>query len=211
MYLSDLKTGTTVIIDIERKGERFSLTTKVHDNIVDGVLLFAPTSEGAVFSFKSKDVLYLRANTDGKLLRWKAESFKVIPLKGNWYLTFITSKKGQSYNRREAYRVSVGVNSKLKADTSELLDITILDISEVGVGFTSKKELPIDSIVAFSLSSDVGDIPMTVRIVRSAYKEGETLYAYGARILSKDNSRLVKYVTKRQQEELRLRSLQKEM
>lgn len=213
VLLQDLKVGSMVLLDVERGKDRFFLSSKIQDTIDDGVVVYAPVEEGEMFSFKLGDELYVRTDQKHGLLRWRCNSFKVKPLNGLWLLSLTAKDKGVSYNRRDAFRVNVGINTKFRADTSELFDMVINDVSYTGVGFSTNKRMELGEVLGFSLSDDTGGIPLTVKVVRSDTSNvGENgddsmWYEYGAEILGMENSRLSRYVTTRQREELRSRRL----
>lgn len=205
MLLSDNKVSSEVIIDVERDDTRITLTSKVQDQIQHGVSVYAPVVNGSLFSFHSKDQVFVRALINGKLLRWKCFSWKVRNKKGIWVLELLAKDKGASYNRREAFRVPLGVDVSFKGDEVGVVSVTLRDISAIGVGFDTTKELPLGEILAFNLTDDYGDIPVVIKVVRhEPPTENEKMHKYGAVIVNNDNSpRLTQFVSKKQIEYIR--------
>jgi hypothetical protein len=209
MKITDIKIGTSVFIDIKRGEESFSLKTMVQDIISNGLVVYAPSKDDTLFLFEPSDVVGLSLSEDAKLIRWDSSSYNSLYLEGVPYLTITSSKDGLSLNRREGFRVNINQKLKFSLDTSELFDMELLDVSLMGVGFRTTKEIAIGSTVFFTLQTEFGSVPLVVKVVRPLPSNSKTLLAYGAAIIGDENAKLSKFVTTKQQQQLRQRRLSK--
>ena len=106
-----------------------------------------------------------------------------------WYNLF-TIEDSKSYNRRGAFRCSVGIESTLQCNaTREPLDIIIKDISVTGFAFICSNDIPLgkEMVVHTVLHdyipevSEVYDFQLYGIIARS-YEYDETRMVYGCRL-----------------------------
>lgn len=206
MYLKDLKPTTEVIIDVVRGEEMISLASKVQDILDNGVVVYVPsTYNGDLFTFEKGDILFLRAVVKPSILQWSCDEWEIKKQGGLSLLYLISHSKGKSCNRREAYRVSMGIRTKSKLNEDDVFDVDLIDMSTLGVGFETYKDLNVGDILMFALSDDNQVLSLAVKIVRKKpVQDGSRKYHYGAIIIDNVNGdKLEKFVWKQQLEEIR--------
>ena len=156
--------------------------------------VLVPTSDGSTPQlFKNLDVTLVK-KADGSL----------------WYNLF-TIEESKSYNRRGAFRCSVGVESVLQSNaTREPLDIIIKDVSVTGFAFICSKDVPIgkDMVVQTILHDYIPEVSelydfQLYGIVARSYEHDDTRMVHGCR-LNHSLPGLEKYIVTK--ERIRLRN-----
>lgn len=204
MNLKDLDFGSTVFIDVSNTNSEFTVSTKVFD-IKDGDIIVynAPDDNGNIVILTPEDTIYVRINKGGTMLRWLVEEWQNEIIDGQKFFRLKSSMSGESFNRREAFRLSILSPLRL-TETSQRkpIDGVLKDISQTGIGFSTNTKLDLDTLLSFTLSDFGLDVSLVIHIIREELIEGDEKYLYGAMIV-KDDSNLQKYIFKKQSEIIR--------
>ncbi|MBQ3104442.1 MAG: PilZ domain-containing protein [Lachnospiraceae bacterium] len=102
-----------------------------------------------------------------------------IVLHKGWYVLRVPSKTGVKLNRRNSFRVSVGVFARTNHE--QLSSVTVRDISHSGFGLsTTKKDLTaaIGDTLTATFSDQGFDMKLTGRLVRIEKREEMTIYGF---------------------------------
>ncbi len=107
MLLENISIGRTLEIFIERDEYRYHFTSKVEDTNETRVCVTAIASCGRFFSFLPKDKVRILYREDDVMWEWNQVNPGLAKLEGTPVHYFQIVDKGQSYNRRNAYRVKL--------------------------------------------------------------------------------------------------------
>ncbi len=208
MKLSELSTGSNAYIEVERKEDVFSLSSKISGVFDGGAILKAPLHNNSPFNLIEDDSISVMASSDSKVFRWKCDSWKLIQSRGAWYLLMSASEDGVNCNRRDSYRVTLDTSIKCKATGIGVLDIILNDISLTGIGFTTTRELLDGQQLSFNLdeSIGIGTTELIIKVVRCISLDRiNGKFSYGASFLGEENPKLGKFIATKQMEEIRRR------
>jgi c-di-GMP-binding flagellar brake protein YcgR len=210
MMLGDISLGSHVSLEVERQGIIYKLTSKIFDSAEKEIVIAPPQLDGNNFRLLERDKIVILAKVDAFLFRWECDMWhhvtegvvSTICLKG--------SEKGERYNRRNAFRVPIDVDTEAtNVDTNQTFPISLRNISYLGVGFTSFEDLNGKELVSFTIMDEEWKFPLTVNIVRKEQPKvsGYPFY-YGATI-SVSNRDISKYIAYKQREMVRKNRLGK--
>ena len=217
MFLGETKVGKPIEILIERDGYNYRVVSKIEEASEGRICISLIASSKRVFQFLDTDVIDLVYRKEDRMWKWSNVKGDVIELDGEQFHCLMSLERGESYNRRNAYRVTVNkpidLQYKIMEEGSplEIKDcfrlkscIAMLrDISEVGVGFYSDELIDLESEVFFQFSTEYGDVKCEAIVVRFfEARHGNFRYYYGCRF--KETSKtLTKYIYEMQRRELK--------
>lgn len=108
MLLSEMKIGRPLEIYISREGYHYKVVSKIED-VSDGrVCVTLIASKTRVFEFLETDVVDIVYRDEDKMWKWKSVIGGVTEIDGDKLHCFYSDEEGESFNRRNAYRVFVG-------------------------------------------------------------------------------------------------------
>jgi len=196
MRILELTQGQDITIIASMGAQQMEFKTSIGEVApISKVVLANPVyRDDKLITFRGKDLFtdVLVPAADGGTPQLFKNVTVTLVKKGDgslWYNLF-TIEESKSYNRRGAFRCSVGIESILQCkELKEPLDIIIKDISVTGFAFICPKEVPIhkDMIVHTILHdyiSEVGEhyeFPLFGIVARS-YEHDERRMVYGCRI-----------------------------
>ncbi len=105
MLLEKIPLGKTLEIYVDREGYRYHLVSKVEKTGVRRVCVTAIKSNGLNFNFRPKDDIRLVYRDEHQMWEWTKVKAGTAKLDGDLVHYFEIVNKGQSFNRRNAYRV----------------------------------------------------------------------------------------------------------
>lgn len=202
MIMTDLKLGTSILVDIERGGIYYTLKSKVMDTSDEGIYIAPPYDKrGDISEFRERDKVYIRYARNSKSIRWECDSWEDALVKEQKYVYVTSTKVAENDNKREALRLEVGKDTSLtKVKTGKETNVYLKDISLVGVAFISEDTLQIGDLFDLRIDDLNLDINLRVRVVRE--EKTANKFTYGC-IVTKSDASLRKYISGRQQEEIR--------
>lgn len=210
MYLTSLKVGAAIHLDVDREGEKFTFPAKVESVSKDCLSLLYPYYCGSPFVFREEDKLAIRYMDGSQLLRWKVLRYETKHDGILSLLVLYTEERGEGINRRAAYRVAVNEPMTIKPLVGDPVEVFVRDISLEGLGFTSDRSFEVGDEFTLKLATDDGEVRLDFRIVRVVVPAGsEKDFRYGAMFLSPENRILSRYIIERQRKELQRRRLVK--
>lgn len=207
MFLSDLRTGADIFVDVERNEDIYSLVGRVQQTDESGVFILFPNLSDRQFTFIPGDKVSARAKIALKLYKWSIEDWQTKRIDNFDMVNLRTKELGVTFNRRNAYRVPTQTTVNVSSEEIESFDAVISDISLVGVALITDKSLAVEDILTFSIHDKAGDIPLTVKVVRvDKQKDGSKYYRYGT-MITKSSIGLSKFIAEQQSAELKKRRL----
>ncbi len=225
MFVSDLAPKTEVSVEASNKEARVNLKSKVA-NITDAedvaivnaikrdnksvrfVILDAIREQDMLINFNAEGVtnslVYIK---DEKPLIWHGVTIKNLrlPVYGSIHI-IVSEKESVSYNRRQSYRVFLGVEGAVKrTETDEPKTVTVKDLSEGGVAFVTKgkEEYQKGDIlyISFQAEPNGSTFNLSLVVIRQDHMPDGRV-TYGCRL--KNRSELVsKFITKKQHEQMK--------
>lgn len=110
MRLDELKLETPLQIHINRGGYHFEVTSKIRQAGPGYVSVTRLGSRTQVFEFRKTDVVEIiyREEDKDRLWKWKNVEAILISEEEGQFHRFISFKEGESFNRRDNYRVFIG-------------------------------------------------------------------------------------------------------
>lgn len=120
MLLENISLGKTLDIYVDREGYRYHLVSKVEDTNAKRVCVSAIVANGRAFSFRPEDDIKLICRDGDHMWEWTRVKAGLAKLDGSPVHYFEIADKGRSFNRRNAYRVSL----------EQELEITFYDVPD---------------------------------------------------------------------------------
>lgn len=204
MHIAELKAGTVVQIEYYAGSQK-----EVYDTTIVGVkknIVLAEKitkGDGAYVKFPTEMIGNLLYNQRGKLYVWPDIKIDQVILKKELYYKITLSKEeGEYTNRRNAFRLFVGKQTRVGITTAEGVkkySVILKDVSETGFGFVSEEEFDIGKRAEIRFEIAEGKVALLnghiVRIQKVSEERNE--YIYGC-ALSKPSDFLAKYIMKQQ-------------
>lgn len=107
MILENLPLGKTLEIYIDREGYRYRLVSKVEDTSKERVCVTLIAANGRAFQFRQEDDIRIVYRDEDQIWEWPEVKGGLASLEGTPVHYFDISNPGHSFNRRNAYRVSL--------------------------------------------------------------------------------------------------------
>lgn len=130
MRISEMKIGKPIEIYINRDGYHYRVVSKIEDVTEDRICVTLIASRTRVFEFEPTDTVDIVYREDDRMWKWKNVAGSVVMLDDERFHAFTTKEEGESYNRRNAYRVYIGeklILHYLVHDVKRLKDIADMD------------------------------------------------------------------------------------
>lgn len=108
MILENVVVGRIIEIYVDREGYRYRLTSKIENAGSKKVCVTLIASHGKIFKFRSDDRIKLIYRDAEQIWEWDNVKAGLAKSDGILVHYFEISDKGRSFNRRNAYRVSLG-------------------------------------------------------------------------------------------------------
>ena len=107
MILENLPLGKTLEIYIDREGYRYRLVSKVEHASKDRVCVTLIAANGRAFQFRQEDDIRIVYRDEDQIWEWTKVKGGLAKLEDTPVHYFNISNPGHSFNRRNAYRVSL--------------------------------------------------------------------------------------------------------
>ena len=225
LYINEIATGTEVKITAFIGTEKLELSTTtvwvddkqlsnfrvqncctvVEPILIDGKVVSLSQAAGIVY------FLHAYLQEEEQLYEWKNVVPYMATLKnGDKYLVLICSEKGKAVNRREHFRIWIGLDGKVRFGISkDAIEVVIKDISSSGIGIIVPREhadVKIGSLanVYFYDGDMESEFQVSSIIVRKEDID-ETRVLLGCRF-SGENQAIAKYIQRKERLNLKKRS-----
>lgn len=208
MKIGELGIGTEISIEIKAGQKNFTFCQTV-EQIMKGVVITSPLIyEGRMLNLNSGDVsITVYAQGDEEVpLQFRGCTAKLLQGKGRKLCAIACNNEGKRVNRRSNFRIFIGVSGTVSlSDGSGIkVDVTVRDISLMGVGFVvdkSKWEKEVSHVGIEFRGINEGNMRIQATVVHVTEVENNMLIV-GCRILNCAND-LSTYITHKQRENLR--------
>lgn len=107
MILENIPLGKTLEIYIDREGYRYRLVSKVEDTSKERVFVTLIAANGRAFQFRQSDDIRIMYRDEEQIWEWTEVKGGLAKLEGTAVHCFDIANPGHSFNRRNAYRVSL--------------------------------------------------------------------------------------------------------
>lgn len=200
MDIKNLTVGKSIFVDVERDGMFYTLKSKITGLTEGGVEIIPPSdNEGAIKYIKDTDCVHIRLSENGKMVKWLCNEWKESTRDNLKILICKLDSHGVNVNRREAFRVEVNKEFDLTFD-NRTTKAYLNNISQLGVAFTTEKQLKVTDIVKLTILDLGMNLKLTARVIREETKS-ETEKLYGAVIVN-SSPELRRYIANKQIEEI---------
>lgn len=196
MRLQEMKLGKSLEIFVDREGYHYRVVSKIEDVTSDRVCVSLIAARSKVFRFLDSDTIDFVYRDENRLWKWFSVKGDVTLLDGDQVHCFYTQKKGEIYNRRDAFRVFIGEETKItyfvevtpgckEENTTEseldhdylekICDGFVKDISENGMGIFTNHKFEMNDLIEVSILTNVGKVICKGEIVRKS-DESQGIY-----------------------------------
>lgn len=206
MKILDLEPGSEIIIEIRIQKQKLEYRTHIMEQIKGSAFLEPIRLNGKSLNLSSKDVVINILYNDGDTppLIWKNVSLPAVSYKGEICYQCSEKTEGTIINRRNAYRLYVGLEGIAKVGTNKkTIAVMVKDISESGFAFVvygGKINVSAGEPVRLVFNDGETHLNLLGRIVRIIEMEHER-YLYGCRLVVQ-NPDIPKYIAEKQRQKL---------
>lgn len=227
MRIKEMKPGSAIDILIHREGYEYRLVSKVEEVRESMLFISLIAARNRVFMFKPTDEIEFIYKKDERMFIWKNVKGSVSELDGEKVHCLIASPNGETYNRRNSFRVYLAQEMYFTRYIPKEQDVMmerlpndvpieedprfdkvrfrgfVKNLSENGIGIFSSEPLKEGDEFSFSYKTKYGNMSC-VAMVRRITDEKEGNYSnYFGCILEKVDKRLGKYLFEIQRERLK--------
>lgn len=208
MNVDEMVKGAAVEVDVKCNGKTMNFQSEISLVKDNYILVTGIKVNNQTVGFSDKCTINFLYKEDGKLFLWENVNVKLVKYDGDIFHKIELFGDGKPYNRREAYRMFLGEDMSIYVNTASgptSLPVLVRDISETGVGFITKEELDVDRIFRLRLKDNNTIISLSGVIVRKDVLSHIESNLYGCKFNEKNNM-LIKYIARRQGEQLKGKS-----
>lgn len=178
MTIKEMVLGRKLEILVDREGYNYRLVSKVEGTTEDTVAVSLIAAKGRTFHFTDTDDVTIVYRGAERMWKWDHVKPGMARLDGETVHTFTSKEQGQTFNRRDSFRVPIGENllmrhifPKKTTDEDEvekyvIFDALLADLSVSGAGLYTDAELEKDMIIAFDMPTSLGILTCRGKIVR---------------------------------------------
>ncbi len=167
MILEKLPLGKTLEIYIDREGYRYRLVSKVEETSKQRVCVTLIAANGRAFQFRQEDDIRLVYRDEDHIWEWPDVKGGLAKIEETPVHYFEISNPGRSFNRRNAYRVSVNEHVEVgyymsSGSSRKYFDSPIYE-ELIGEGGTEAEERELDpeSVVPHYVKAMIKDVSET--------------------------------------------------
>lgn len=212
MLLVDIAPETKVILELDMDGHTYEFPSVVTNVERQNNVIYAEPIRinGKVLGFSGSSVkVNLIMNREDKSpYVWKGIGIATVVMekKGTQY-KIVASRDGFEMNRREAFRLFVGLNGVVQLGVNtKAIDVIVKDISENGFAFVSEedKEEILNKTIRL-VFNDMSQNFTVMGIVVRKVKISENKILYGCQLCDKDK-KVEAYISEKQRQILSMKS-----
>ncbi|MDO5293816.1 MAG: PilZ domain-containing protein [bacterium] len=210
MEMKELKLGRSIEILVTREDYKLHLISKLEDVCEDHISVTLIEGNGRKFIFKDTDQIEFIYKDDNRLYKFRHLKGAITVLDNTYVHSFYGPVEGESFNRRNAFRVFLGEENtfswtgngyeeilheyreKMEEANGERLTkdcpCIIKDLSENGAGIFTNERLELSDFVSFELLTSLGKIRCIGKVVRvSNERQGMYRTLYGVQFTEVSN------------------------
>lgn len=211
MKITQLEHGTPVNVNFKTEKEIFIIESFVYKRNINGVKLLIPLNgDYKNINNAELEITSLLLNTP---YNWKITKSKLVDNDDTRYLVIFEAEEGVYENKRNAYRVPIGVEGVYFNNVRKPIlprKCVITDLSISGVGFECEESIQVGDSISILFKDDNTNYQLICEIVRAELMDGEVI-KYGAKLDdTKITSLISKFIHKKQLEEMRKKAALKD-
>ena len=215
MHIDNLTYGTKVYLHKQGDSASGGILTRVEllSPEKQEVYVNSPKLNGHPYELNTNEQYYFRLVTDNTIYRFRAKFLRRGEISGFEVSVFKLLDGGEKAQRREAYRFNLNsmvVFSVVYTDgnQSEKIDGVVVDLSAGGAKINTDRKVSKGELLIIELMLDDDQIIVfgDVRTANDLPPKSRFAYQYGVRfamMAESDQERIIRFMYKRQREELR--------
>lgn len=205
MKIWEIEPKSNIILKVSIKGQHIDLPTVSYSQESDGIVCEAVRVQGKAVSLDgigvSIEVMFIR--TEKSPVLWRGIVCETIYIDSKMFYKITCREDGVEKNRREAFRVFIGVSGVAQLGLNKkAVNVIVKDVSENGFSFISDEDF--EDVVNVPVRLVYTDMEINfslMGIVVRKVKIDEKKNLYGCK-LSVENSRLGQYIIQKQRQTL---------
>ena len=205
MKIWEIEPKSNIILKVSIKGQHIDLPTVSYSQESDGIVCEAVRVQGKAVSLDgigvSIEVMFIR--TEKSPVLWRGIVCETIYIDSMMFYKITCREDGVEKNRREAFRVFIGVSGVAQLGLNKkAVNVIVKDVSENGFSFISDEDF--EDVVNVPVRLVYTDMEINfslMGIVVRKVKIDEKKNLYGCK-LSVENSRLGQYIIQKQRQAL---------
>ena len=205
MKIWEIEPKSNIILKVSIKGQHIDLPTVSYSQESDGIVCEAVRVQGKAVSLDgigvSIEVMFIR--TENSPVLWRGIVCETIYIDSKMFYKITCREDGVEKNRREAFRVFIGVSGVAQLGLNKkAVNVIVKDVSENGFSFISDEDF--EDVVNVPVRLVYTDMEINfslMGIVVRKVKIDEKKNLYGCK-LSVENSRLGQYIIQKQRQAL---------
>ncbi|MDY5806417.1 MAG: PilZ domain-containing protein [Lachnospira sp.] len=205
MKIWEIEPKSNIILKVSIKGQHIDLPTVSYSQESDGIVCEAVRVQGKAVSLDgigvSIEVMFIR--TEKSPVLWRGIVCETIYIDSKMFYKITCREDGVEKNRREAFRVFIGVSGVAQLGLNKkAVNVIVKDVSENGFSFISDEDF--EDVVNVPVRLVYTDMEINfslMGIVVRKVKIDEKKNLYGCK-LSVENSRLGQYIIQKQRQAL---------
>ena len=205
MKIWEIEPKSNIILKVSIKGQHIDLPTVSYSQKSDGIVCEAVRVQGKAVSLDgigvSIEVMFIR--TEKSPVLWRGIVCETIYIDSKMFYKITCREDGVEKNRREAFRVFIGVSGVAQLGLNKkAVNVIVKDVSENGFSFISDEDF--EDVVNVPVRLVYTDMEINfslMGIVVRKVKIDEKKNLYGCK-LSVENSRLGQYIIQKQRQAL---------
>ena len=205
MKIWEIEPKSNIILKVSIKGQHIDLPTVSYSQESDGIVCEAVRVQGKAVSLDgigvSIEVMFIR--TEKSPVLWRGIVCETIYIDSKMFYKITCREDGVEKNRREAFRVFIGVSGVAQLGLNKKsVNVIVKDVSENGFSFISDEDF--EDVVNVPVRLVYTDMEINfslMGIVVRKVKIDEKKNLYGCK-LSVENSRLGQYIIQKQRQAL---------
>ncbi|MBQ4282830.1 MAG: PilZ domain-containing protein [Lachnospira sp.] len=207
MKLNELEVGDNVILQVNFNDKFADFPSVVVKTDKEGIFIEAVKVNDKVVGFSSANVaidLY-NVRAEKPPMIWKRVACTTVTVGGKVQYYIVASGEGYESNRREAFRLFVGIAGIAQLGVNKkAVDVIVKDVSETGFSFVSEYDMGeiINSPVRLVFEDMDRNYSLMGIVVRKVII-AERKIVYGCK-LSVENFELVRYINFKQRQQLQM-------
>lgn len=207
MKIEELRAGADIILHVDIGGRKGDFPSLVIESVENGIIAEPVRINNKVLGFAVDNIKLSMTYITGETapIFWRVVSCDTILRDGKTVYLIKSSIEGFEQNRREAFRVYVGVDGVAQVGiNTKALDVIVKDISETGFSFVTEMELEKAINMPIRLVFRDAEMEMEFSLMGVVVRKvviDEKKILYGCKI-SVDNPRLSTYINKKQRQQM---------
>lgn len=204
MKLTQVQVGIQIQIILIIDGQRMNFNSIIRAILDDSILIDPIMQQDKTVGFDGHEVMAICVAQENKPYLWNGISLRLVRFNGEVYHQLQTGQDGVFCNRRKYYRQYVGMEGNVN-DLSHSYSVIIKDVSLKGCSFVTSEELELGKSIVLSFSDNETNYVIRAVINRKMIVDETNKTVYGCE-MRLENTKLEKYISERQRQEMQRRN-----